>query len=364
MKKTCLPLFLIFSLTAYCQLPNDFQIENYVEIFQKDSIKIFFNCTGTVTDKKCASYYRIGKMDSSIINVTGFFSDYYIDGSLFLNATMINNGLEGPARFFYKNGSIMEEGSYKKNIRDGVWTYYYANGNIQKVINYSEGEPIVISANSINGKVQVINENGSFKTEFSTYKQCDYFEAWGDIVNGKKNGKWIFSNPNARIPIATEIYSNGKFVKGYSGSYEYTENPKINLVRFYPSENLSLTHNSPACPGDNLFFWEYKNADIHTYFYPELLDHMTQFNLDLKDQWLVIGIKIDKKNQLSDINVASSIDDNVLEKRIYDVLQKMNDWKTAVVNSKKTESNIFFTILIYESQIIIPVDYILKNGSF
>jgi len=29
-------------------LPDNFQIGNYVEIFSIDSIKIYFNCTGTV----------------------------------------------------------------------------------------------------------------------------------------------------------------------------------------------------------------------------------------------------------------------------------------------------------------------------
>ena len=39
----------------------------------------------------------------------------------------------------------------------------------------------------------------------------------------------------------------------------------------------------------------------------------------------------------------------------------MTNWETGTIRSKPVESNIFFTILIDNSQIIIPIDYLYGN---
>jgi antitoxin component YwqK of YwqJK toxin-antitoxin module len=197
-------LFSIFTLltfysSAFSQttLPDNFKIGNCVEVFNKDSIKIYFNCTGVVVDRKCASYYRIGKMDSEIINVVGDFYDYDMNDKIFLKAKMLNNNLEGVVQYYYPNGNVKEEGIYQNNVRQGKWTFYYPNGNIQKVYDYVNDEPIVLEAYSSNGKATVVNGNGSFKTEFSRYKQCNNFETSGQLVNGKKvaNGHFQIQMP-------------------------------------------------------------------------------------------------------------------------------------------------------------------------
>ncbi len=363
MKTLPTALLTLISLASLSQatLPNNFQVGNYIEVFKKDSLKIYFNCTGTVVDKKCASYYRMGKIDSSIINVKGEFSDHYINGQLYFRAAMHNNKLEGPAQYFYKDGILKEEGDYINDIRNGKWTYYYPNGKIEKIFNYVNGEPLIADAYTKKGEATVVNGNGNIKIEFSTYMQCSPFDAWGDVVNGKKNGKWTFSNPDALMPIATEIYEDGKFVKGGSKGYEYSENPKIKLTKFYPTENLSLLGNNSGCQGDRILSWNYKDKDIYTTFYPELQDHISKYDSLAKDQWLIVGIKISKKNKLSEVNVSSSIDDGSIENYVYNTILKMKDWKTDVINLKKVESNIFFPILIDKGQMLIPAYYIHNN---
>jgi len=351
--------FLAISQTT---LPDNFQIGNYVEIFNTDSIKIYFNCTGTITDKKCASYYRIGKMDTTIINVTGDFSDYYVNGKVFLKATMLNNNLEGMAHYYYENGKIKEEGNYQNNTRQGKWTFYYPNGNVQKVYEYTDSEPLVLEAYNRNGKATVLNKNGNFKTEFSVYKQCDKYEASGQIKNGRKDGEWkFFASPNASIPISIETYTEGNFIKGGGNNEVYTDKPRIELTDFYANENLNLMDNSLGCPGNTISFWRYDNQDIHTSFYPELQDELSKYDKPIQNQWLVVGIKINKKNKIDAINIASSINDKKIEDYIYGLLSKMTQWGTAVINSSRIESNIFFTILVDNNQIIIPTDYVFRN---
>lgn len=136
MKNIFFTLFLFYSLNAFSQivLPNDFKIGNYFEVFKKDSLKIYFNCTGTVVDKRCATLYRIGRMDTSIINVAGEFNDYYANGHLYLKATMYSNNLGGPARYYYTDGTLKEEGIYNNNVRQGKWIYYYPMEKLKRFL--------------------------------------------------------------------------------------------------------------------------------------------------------------------------------------------------------------------------------------
>src|SRR5258705_283443 len=234
MTKTFLISILIFiSFSVYSQsiLPDNFRIGNFFEVYSRDSLRIYFNCTGTVVDKKCASFYRIGRMENAIINFVGEFYDFDIKGNLYFKATMTNNSIEGYAYYYFKNGKISEEGNFKNNTRTGKWIYYYPSGKIEKIYSYDSDEPIVVEAYKKNGTATVINGNGEIHTEFRNYNQCSSFETWGRLVNGKKNGKWTFSNINASMPIASETYQEGIFLKGTSNNYEYTENPIIKKMK-------------------------------------------------------------------------------------------------------------------------------------
>ena len=365
MTKTFLISFLIFiSLSAYSQstLPDNFKIGNFFEIYNRDSIKIYFNCTGTIVDRTCASFYRIGKRDTAIVNFSGEFYDFDINGNLYFKANMTNNNIEGYAYYYFKNGKISEEGNFKNNTRTGIWKYYYPSGEIEKIYSYDSDEPLVLEAFKKNGTATVINGNGKIHTEFRNYKQCSSFETWGAVVKGKKNGKWVFSNINASMPIAEETYQDGVFINGSSNDYMYTENPKIKLSKFYPNENLNLIENLLGCPGQSgIYFWEYDGNSLTSSFYPKLQEEVNRNTRKLKNQWIVVGIKIDKGNNVNEINLTSSINDTDLEDSIYSIIKKKKNWKTALINAKPVESNIYFSILVDNNQIIILPDYIHNN---
>jgi antitoxin component YwqK of YwqJK toxin-antitoxin module len=359
MKKLLVISFFIAINAVSQTLPNNFVIGNFIELFNQDSVKIFFSCTGTVVDKNCANYYRIGKVDPEFINIKGEFQDFYVDGHLLLSALMNNNMLNGYAKYYSKSGQLKEEGNYFNDFRAGKWTYYHSNGNVEKIIDYTEEEPIILEYYSKNGKPKVINGNGQYKTEFSNYKACEHYETWGEVLNGKRNGKWVFYNPPINQKISTEIYEEGKFIKGYSSGSNYYEydSPKISFQKFYANENLNLAENLLGCPGDYIESWLYKNESLMSIFYHELNSALNSYPNHAENQWLIVGIQINENNTISELNVASSIDDSKLEDYISSVISKMREWKSAIINSEPATSDIFFTIFVYNDQIIIPTEY-------
>ncbi|MEO7989792.1 MAG: hypothetical protein ABI663_09640 [Chryseolinea sp.] len=365
MRQILLTAFLLCTASAVGQpLPDDFAIGNFFEVFKTDSIKIYFNCTGTVVDRNCADYVRVGRMDSININVTGEFNDYDIKGKLLFKTTMVRNFLDGRAQYFYKNGQIREEGQYRKDLREGKWTYYYSDGSIEKVLLFIDGDPIVQESFSKNGKPKVVKGNGDFKTEFSNFRQCQPFEAWGEIKNGKRNGKWIFYNPEFNQKVGNEIYEEGIFIKGVAayGNSEYGDEPRISLKKFYANENLHSEDNHLGCPGDKgIFYWRYKNKTIHESFYPDLQVKLSSYKLPLKNQWMVVGMQINEEGEISELRISSSINDLNIENYVYSQISKMKEWEAAKINFKKIRYDIFFTILVSDGNILIPTDYIYHS---
>jgi len=357
-------LFLFFvpcELLAQQSLPDTFKVGNYLEVFHTDSIKIYFNCTGAVVDKRCAAFYRVGKIDRTIINLAGPFTDYFMDGTLALQATMKNNMLEGEAVYYYASGQIKEKGQYQAGLRLGKWTYFYPNGNIEKVMEFRSDDLLVWEAYTDGGKVLVNNGKGRFTTQFSNTKQCTPFETQGEVVAGRKTGDWQFSNLRASVPIAIESYTDGKFLKGVSGRQTYYEGPKIHFNSFTANEAVLLLDNHIGCPGESINLLQYRGSGLQSKFYKELAEEFSAYTLKPDDQWLVVGISIGKGDDLQSVNVASSINDTALESFVKETLLKKKSWKASQINGRKGVTDLFFSVLVDVGQIIIPIEYVFRN---
>ena len=169
MKKIISFLFAGFSFVsaaAQVTLPDNFKIGNYLGVFDRDSLKIYFNCTGAITDKSCALFYRLGKKDPINVNFTGEVKDFYLNDKIFFKGSVLNNNLEGYAFYYFKDGTISEEGNYEKNMRAGKWKYYYPSGKIEKIYDFMSEEPEILEAYKKNGEPTVTNGNGKISTEF------------------------------------------------------------------------------------------------------------------------------------------------------------------------------------------------------
>lgn len=364
MKIIQIPLALAISaisLVSSAQtIPADnFRIGNLMEVFGQDSIKIYFNCTGSIVDKSYAAYLRVGKIDTSFINVAGAFSDYDMQGKLYLKAAMIDNSLEGTAHYYYPNGAVKEEGSYRNNIRQGQWTFFYPDGRIAKIYDYHNGEPTVVEAYSADGRTLVANGTGDILMDFSTYKQCDKFKASGHLTNGRRDGNWTFSNLFASSPFGEEAYSDGRFIQGESLGHVYKDSTRFpSLKCFYPNEQLNMAESYFITPGHRIHQATYDDKDLHQTFYPELQQKLSRTHTPIKDQWLIVGIGVNKKSKLETVNVASSINDAAVKDMVYQVLLTMKAWNNAKINDVNVDYDLYFSILVDSNKMIVIPDYL------
>ncbi len=379
MKISLLISFVIFSQFIQSQdLPDNFKIGDYIEVFENDSILVYFNCTGTIVKKECAQFVRKGKIDSINCNVSGIFYDYDLDSNLFLKAKMVNDFLNGKATYYHKNGKIRATGKYLDNIKNGVWTFFYPNGNLEKVLNFVNGSPLIVAYYNEKGEQIVINGTGKYKGIFCPYMGCKPFIVKGKVLNGKMEGKWKLVNTisatydfffeelyvsNSNQVIGTEVFKDGKFIKGYSGGYSYTNSQKIQINGYYVNEDLILYGNQTSCPGDQRFYFlHYQESLLEEKFYPQLINSISEsINCELKNQWLIVGLNVTKEGKLDKLNIKSSINDNKLEKQISLIISEMKGWNPETKNNNSVDSDLFFSIIISNKQVIIPKEYIHRN---
>ena len=360
--------------TAAQNLPNSFKVGEFVEVINGDSLKVYFNCSGQVIPFGCSRYYRVGRIDKEYLNFKGPVKDFYTDGKLAFEGEIHNNDLNGKATFYYKNGTVAETGFYKDHGRAGVWKYYYPNGNLEKVINFINHEPFVITYLDSNNVAQVINGTGNFAGTFIV-DGCHLYQMRGFLKDGKMDGEWAMYNTHFRFGKSDglELFESGKFIRGYSEQRKhipndysnYTDRARMTLASRIPAESLNLNESLfMPCRLDsrgNLIrsaIFEgvrYNQKRLEVGFYPELQEKIQRaLEKDVANQWLIVGLKVEKSDAVSEINVFSSVNDVTLENILLSQLKQMNLWNAAKVNKVRHGYSHFFTILINENQVYIP----------
>ena len=344
-------------------LPNSFKVGNYVEVLPNDSIKIWYNCVGIVTNSKCANFYRVGKIDPEQIGVTGEFRDYNLNSKLIFKATMIDGKIEGKAFYYYPDGAVQATGNYVRNVKKNLWRYFYSNGDADMVLNFTDTTTEVIQKYDIKGNVTVSNGNGNYSGSFKQYAQCDDgFAISGGIKNGKMDGKWTLNGQ----PV--EVFENGKLVKEenireYGGTPNSSTKPLITISSFYPNENTQLFENSMGCFGEMNTLFKFKSQRLVSTFYPQLIEKIKAYP-KLNIQWIIIGIEFDNSRHIKTLNVYSSKDDQELELFIYNYIYNLKGWQAAY-SDIENHASLFFTIYINpqfgNEKVLIPAEYIYRK---
>lgn len=116
---------------------------------------------------------------------------------------------------YYKNGNILEEGTLIDGKRNGNYTSYYLNGDIKSIEEYRSGT-IIQKKKYVEGGVLVFTAymvNGSSKMQVYTYNASGQIKSKGlEGLNGLKDGEWFYYDEN-NVQIKIENYKSGERIK-------------------------------------------------------------------------------------------------------------------------------------------------------
>ncbi len=352
-------LLILVSLKLFAQeFPDNFKVGNSLEIFSNDSIKIHYNCQGSIVDSICADYVRIGKIDTVNCNVTGRFKDYYVGGGIAMDGCMENDQLNGLCTYYFPNSRIRETGKYSADLRQGIWKCFYSDGKLELILNFVDGKPLVESFYSKRGKVKVKNGAGRYTGYFNLVGSCEPYKCSGKVVDGRMEGKWSYYLPVSGHLIGDEYYKYGKFIKSSQRFIVEVENPVITIQGSVPNENFYIYENHfLGCQSYNAFLRvEYKNKKIQDVFYRELTEYMDVIrNMHLQNQWILVSLTVNANDSIRNINIYSSKNDHKTESLIGSIISKnLACWKSAELDHTKLQTDIFFSLIIDNDAAIIP----------
>jgi hypothetical protein len=239
---------------------------------------------------------------------------------------------------YYKSGSIKETGNYKSNKRDSIWTYYYKNEKVEKKIDYSQPQIKLIEYYKKNGKPVFLDGNGIYKG-FSNedYFSCEKHQIKGELKDGVMVGRWTI---NFGYSVSTEIFENGKFIRGHETPYNRTyENASlINPSGFPYYEKITLLDYLIACNKFGLYWPTYDKEIIDNGFLVELEKEILE-NINTNDFfYALLEFQLDN-GVLSPNSFKSITNDKQKADELKNIIISLNKWD-------KPDDNVSFTIYL------------------
>lgn len=194
---------------------------------QKITDTIHYNYDWKICEKPIAEYYRVGDiaLADSVLIYTGAFKDYSYDHRLLASGEYATNGKkDGLFIFYFPNGIIQASGKYSQDSLLGFWRWNYFNGNERAVIYFPgiEQEFKFINYKDERGRTTLENGNGEFVWELNPLENFVIQKVKGSFVQGRREGKWIFSYPRAEsdyMNLFERYDKEGKFVNGGGATY-------------------------------------------------------------------------------------------------------------------------------------------------
>jgi hypothetical protein len=358
MKNLSLLLLILISVACARGQTREFKVADFVEMLPGDSLKEYFLNT-SLTTAECATFYRVGKIDSTGGNLVGLFHDNYMNGKCMFTARFERGMLTGPAKYYYSNGRIKEEGKYIRDKRAGIWKYYYDNGHLSAILHFLVDSAFVVQTYTRSGDVKVANGNGFYKNIYTPVLGVNY-EVSGNLVNGKPDGEWKLDGGD----YGTEQFNNGTLIKGQNASLKnYTDRSAIGFTNVCVNENLEAYENKVICPGWTLTWLSYSGKTLPEIFYPSLIGYIKKYSSPV-NQWVMVGITFDKKAKDS-VQVYSSIHDAVLEHYVAAYLSSLTLWSPTATKGKSGYQPLFFVIVLDntlgDERVLIPAEFQLRQ---
>jgi antitoxin component YwqK of YwqJK toxin-antitoxin module len=267
---------------------NKFSIEDF---FLEINWKEYFIESG-LADGHFTSYFndktsctKIVKMEGPIVSglQEGKWK-FYINKSCFFQGNFINGRKEG----VWLGYNMSNEGDsvcnakieFKNDLIDGKAIYYFSSGKIHKMISYQNGvkngKEIVYFENDT-AKVDQIKEfkeysngvlHGKYLVYYS-YNPLDTLE-YGTYLNGKRNGKFLFSQQGKLIVNFSNDLVDGKLMKFYPNGQlaleaDYKNNLPYNIIQINDSCGKLLESNTLK-EGNGWFNCYYDDGKLISHF--------------------------------------------------------------------------------------------------
>jgi len=124
------------------------------------------------------------------IPYSGHFIDYYYNGRIEGEGTLLKGKVNGHRKMYYQNGKVSVEREYKENIRNGFEIEYYEDGSMKQ-----KGEFVNCKENGI---WDMYYPNGQLKQR-------------SNFINGEIDGESTVYYSTGKI-LAVEITKNGKTI--------------------------------------------------------------------------------------------------------------------------------------------------------
>jgi len=150
---------------------------------------------------------------------------------------------QGPWKFYFKNGKIEQDGNYKDDLAYGAWKWYYASGTLHREEFYKKGKE---DGNSVEyDSAGVVLNQGEYIEGYKT----GVWQLWvndhreqGEFVDGERNGKWVWYLGNGQ-KVFEGNFQNGLAIERHK--------------RWYPNGNLMETGKYEG--GERNGKWQYYN---------------------------------------------------------------------------------------------------------
>jgi hypothetical protein len=340
-------LFIFFLFSLNCLSQNDtisIDSKETVTIFdvckqlEGDTLLFFFDSRYYLVKPECAEIFRKVKIDTTIGFYSGDFIDFYKNGSIALIGNYTNGKKEGAFSFYFPNGILEAKGEYKNNIKYGQWDYYYDNGLNHQKLDFKNNDTLILDFWNENNEKLVDNGNGRWYT-YKTYFNSTKIE--GQVVNGKKDGKWTYSSTLHHYTLNAEKYKEGKLIIGkftdyYNQTIRYKNNPVCKIefpLAFTDGEYFRISKCyspvgtdliEPSYPGGmDVFYKEVKSK----FKFPE-----SAITANIKGT-IMIRLSISDTGAITKCQKISDLGYG-LEDEFIRVIRTMGNWIPAKLNNK------------------------------
>jgi TonB family protein len=186
-------------------------------------VSIFYDSVWAINGKKEAVYFRNAWFDTTRYVFLGQVTDSYSEGKVEMTGHYKGYMKSGTFTFYYRNGQKKMEGEFLDDEMVGVWKYYYQDGSLRQTIAFTEKDFKVLSYHDPGGTEKVKDGDGLWEGAVYIPENKDSMYISGNVVNGLKEGWWVYHNIRGIIAYE-EKYRKGKFLVGkkYSKFGKYT----------------------------------------------------------------------------------------------------------------------------------------------